>query len=86
MKLPVLKSLAEYMENTTQVSKVEATVEVLELLSQVRGFKEEEKVVIGELISNLLGSIEVKKSIDGGQETRDALNGFMQRVLGSIDR
>jgi hypothetical protein len=42
--------------------------------------------VIGELISNLYGALEVQKSMEDGLSKKDALNGFMQRVLGSIDK
>ncbi|MGA0985150.1 MAG: DUF6952 family protein, partial [Burkholderiaceae bacterium] len=47
--------------------------------------KDEELEVIGELISNLYGAIEVNKEITSGVEKKDALNGFMKRVLGSIN-
>ncbi|MBL6867367.1 MAG: hypothetical protein ISQ96_02685, partial [Cryomorphaceae bacterium] len=47
--------------------------------------KDEELEVIGELISNLYGSLEVNKEITNGTSKKDALNGFMKRVLGSIN-
>jgi hypothetical protein len=41
--------------------------------------------VIGELLSNYSGALEVHKEIQAGTPKRDALNGFMKRVTGSID-
>ena len=55
-------------------------------MSQARGLKDEELDTIGELISNLAGALEVHNSIQNGAEKRQALNDFMQRVLGSIDK
>ena len=46
--------------------------------------KNEEIDVIGELLSNLYGSIEVIKEIEDGENKKDALNKFMKRVQGSI--
>lgn len=85
MRMPVIRSLTEYiLEN--QLSDVEKTAEVLEYLSQTRGLKEEELDVIGELLSNLFGSVEVAKEVQSGKNQKDALNDFMKRVMGSIDR
>ena len=42
--------------------------------------------MIGELISNLYGAIEFQKLIDSGVPKKDALNQFMKRVVGSIDK
>ena len=41
--------------------------------------------VIGEIISNMYGAIEVTKMIKEGTSKKDALNSFMKRVQGSID-
>jgi hypothetical protein len=41
--------------------------------------------VIGELISNISGAQEVMKEIKDGTPQRDALNGFMKRVVGAIN-
>ncbi|MNT97053.1 hypothetical protein D3C72_2392820 [compost metagenome] len=48
--------------------------------------KDEELDVIGELISNLYGAVEVDKLIKEGNTKKDALNMFMKRVLGAIDK
>ncbi|MEK9782891.1 MAG: hypothetical protein VW266_08105 [Flavobacteriales bacterium] len=60
------------------------TVEVLISLADAKGIKDEELDVIGELISNLEGAIEVKKQIKEGSPQKEALNAFMQRVVGAI--
>ena len=61
------------------------TIETLEALTEVSSFKDEELDVIGEIISNLYGAIEVDKMIKEGMPQKEALNTFMKRVLGSID-
>jgi hypothetical protein len=62
------------------------TVEVLEHLIDAPGIKDEELDVIGELLSNLAGAIDVHEEIQSGKSQRDALNDFMKRVTGSIDK
>jgi len=47
--------------------------------------KDEELDVIGEIISNLYGALEVHKMVKEGMPQKEALNTFMKRVLGSID-
>jgi hypothetical protein len=85
MKLPVIKHLTQFIEDNDQDYILE-TIEVLEALTEVPSLKDEELDVIGELISNMYGAIEVHKSIQNGVEKKEALNGFMKRVLGSIDK
>ena len=85
MRLPVIKGFVEAIESHG-AEKVQHTIEILEQTSEIRGFKDEELEVIGELLSNLFGALEVKKAIDSGAPQRDALNEFMKRVQGSIDR
>ncbi len=82
MKLPVIRQIAR---NCT-ADQIEATIAVLESISEAPSVKEEEMNVIGELISNCCGALEVQAKIAGGEEERTALNGFMQQVLGAIDR
>ena len=60
------------------------TIETLEALTEVSSLKDEELDVIGEIISNLYGAIEVDKMVKEGTPKKEALNTFMQRVLGSI--
>ncbi|MDX1327103.1 MAG: hypothetical protein R3299_05310 [Arenibacter sp.] len=85
MKLPVIKQLTEFIAENDEDYVLE-TIETLESISEVSSLKDEELDVIGELISNLYGALEVNKSIQEGKSQKDALNEFMQRVLGSIDQ
>ena len=48
--------------------------------------KDDELDVIGELISNMYGALEVHKMIKEGTPKKEALNAFMKRVLGAIDQ
>lgn len=84
MKLPVIKQLTSFIEANDQDYILE-TIETLEALTEVPSLKDEELDVIGELISNMYGAIEVDKMIKEGTPPKEALNGFMKRVLGSID-
>ena len=84
MKLPVIKHLTNFIEKNDEDYIVE-TIETLEDLTEVTALKDEELDVIGELISNMYGALEVHKSIKEGTPKRDALNQFMKRVTGSID-
>ena len=84
MKLPVIKHLTNFIDNYDQDYLVE-TIEVLEALTEVPSLKDEELDVIGELISNMYGALEVHKMVSEGMDKKEALNYFMQRVLGSID-
>ena len=61
------------------------TMETLENLIDAPGIKDEELDVIGELLSNYSGALEVYKDIRTGTPKRDALNAFMKRVSGSIN-
>ena len=62
------------------------TIEVLENLCEVTSLKDEELDVIAELISNMYGALEVNQSIKSGVDKKTALNDFMKRVVGSIDK
>lgn len=84
MKLPVIKHLTNFIEENDEDFIVE-TIETLEALTEVSSLKDEELDVIGELISNMYGALEVNKSITNGANKKDALNEFMKRVMGSID-
>jgi hypothetical protein len=85
MRLPVIKSAVEFIEKNDEDYILE-TLEVLEHLAGAKGIKDEELEVIGELLSNLSGALEVQKLIKQGTPPKDALNSFMQRVLGSIGK
>jgi len=65
---------------------VNETIETLEYLIDAPGLKDEEMDVIGELLSNFSGAVEVHQEIQSGKTQKDALNDFMKRVTGSIDK
>lgn len=85
MKLPVIKHLTQFIEENDQDYVIEA-LEVLEALTEVPSLKDEELDVVAELISNMYGALEVDKMIKGGMDKKEALNSFMMRVLGAIDK
>lgn len=85
MKLPVIKHLTQFIADNDEDYVVE-TIETLEALTEVPSLKDEELDVIGELISNMYGAIEVNKMTKEGTPQKEALNTFMKRVLGSIDK
>ncbi len=82
MKLPVIKQI----QRTSSVEEIETAIKVLEAASEAASLKEEEINVIGELISNMCGALEVHEMIAAGMTEREAGNEFMKKVLGSIDR
>ena len=85
MKLPVIKQLNKFIQDNDEDYIIE-TLETLENLTEVPSLKDEELDVIGELISNMYDALEVHKMIKSGTPEKDALNAFMKRVLGSIDK
>jgi len=85
VKLPVIKHLTGFIAENDEDYVLE-TIETLESITEVASLKDEELDVIGELISNLYGALEVQKSIKEGKPQKEALNEFMQRVVGSIDK
>lgn len=85
MKLPVIRHLTDYIAENNP-NEIETAIKVLEHASEARGFKDEELDTIGELLSNMYGSLEVSKMVADGAEQKTALNDFMKRVMGSIDK
>lgn len=85
MKLPVIKHLTQFIENNDEDFIIE-TIETLEYLTEVPSLKDEELDVIGELISNMYGALEVHKMVKDGTPKKEALNSFMKRVIGAIDQ
>lgn len=82
MKLPVIRQI----QRNCSPGQIESAIAVLESISEASSVKEEELDVIGELISNCCGALEVHESIASGESEKDALNGFMKKVMGSIDQ
>ena len=85
MKLPIIKHLTSFIEQNDEDYLIE-TLETLESLTEVPSLKDDELDVIGELISNMYGALEVHKMIKEGTPKKEALNAFMKRVLGAIDQ
>lgn len=85
MKLPIIKHLVSFAEENDEDYLIE-TAETLEFLTESPSLKDEELDTIGELISNLYGAIEVFKEVKQGTPKKEALNGFMTRVTGTIDK
>lgn len=84
MRLPIIKHIGEFIEANDE-DFVEETITVLEHLSESRNIKDEELDVIGELLSNMYGALEVEKEVRKGENRKEATNAFMKRVMGSID-
>jgi len=84
MRLPIIKHIVSFIEENDEDYVIE-TMETLGNLIDAPGLKDEELDVIGELLSNFSGAVEVHKEIKNGTPKRDALNNFMKRVSGSID-
>ncbi|MFX0557979.1 DUF6952 family protein [Maribacter sp. CXY002] len=84
MRLPIIKHLTNFIEENDSDYIIE-TIETLEALTEVSSLKDEELDVIGELISNMYGALDVAKSIQEGTPKKEAMNLFMQRVMGAID-
>ena len=84
MRLPLIKHVVEFIGENDEDWVVE-TIELLEYLTESENIKDEELDVIGELLSNLSGALEVSQDINSGTNQKEALNGFMKRVMGSID-
>ena len=80
MRLTIIKHLSNFiLENDPDF--ITETLEVFEDLIDARGLKDEELDVIGELMSNMEGALEVHKLIEGGMTQKEALNNFMKRVM-----
>ncbi len=86
MRLPVIKHISNFIEENDE-DFINETLETLEHLTESSAMKDEELDVIGELISNMYGAIEVNKMMrDEGLSQKEASKRFMDRVLGSIDK
>jgi hypothetical protein len=86
MRLPLIKKLTDFVADNRDEDYLLETIETLEELTEVSSIKDEELDVIGELLSNLYGAVEVQKDIVSGTPRKEALNSFMKRVTGAIDQ
>ncbi len=82
MKLPVIR----HLQRNNDAVKLQNTIDVLENFTEHRSVSDEEMDVIGELITNLCGAVEVHQMIKNGESEIDAANNFVKKVMGSIDR
>lgn len=82
MKLPVIR----HLQKSNSPEQIEHCIEVLESFSEYNRITDEELDVVGELITNLCGALEVSQMIADGMSERDAANTFAKKVIGSIDR
>lgn len=82
MKLPIIRQL--YLG--ADENKIQNTLDVLEVFSEARGVKQEEIDIVGELMTNLCGALEVHQLVKSGMKETDALNAFAHKVIGSIDK
>jgi pyrroline-5-carboxylate reductase len=82
MKLPVIR----HLQKGATAQQLETTLEVLEHFSEHRSVTEEEMDVVGELITNICGALEVHANVDQGMSGIEAANAFAQKVMGSIDK
>ena len=85
MKLPLIRHICEFVEANDEDFVAEA-IEVLEHMTDYDGLGDQEVDVLGELLSNLYGALEVEKTVrERGLERKEAMNAFMKRVQGSIN-
>lgn len=82
MKLPVIR----HLQRNNDAVQLQHTIEVLESFTEHRSVSDTEMDVIGELLTNLCGAVEVHKMIEEGSTEIDAANNFAKKVMGSIDR
>ncbi|HAW99346.1 MAG TPA: hypothetical protein DCX67_12485 [Opitutae bacterium] len=85
MKLPLIRHICEFVDANDEDFVAEA-IEVLEHMTDYEGLGDQEVDVLGELLSNLYGALEVEKTVrESGLERKEAMNAFMKRVQGSIN-
>lgn len=83
MKLPVIR----HLQKNNEKEKLQHAAEVLESFSEHRSAKDEDLDVIGELLTNIFGAVEVYDLMENeGMTQIEAANAFSKKVLGSIDR
>ena len=84
MRLPIIKHAVDFIEANDE-DWVNETIEFLEHMADAKGMKDDELEVIGELLSNFYGALEVHKDMKSGTARKEALNKFMERVMGSVN-
>ena len=84
MRLPLIKHIVDFIDQHDE-DWVEEAIQLIEHLAEAPGINDEELEVLGEVLSNLYGALEVDKDIKNGVSKKEALNGFMARVVDSIN-
>lgn len=83
MKLPVIR----HLQKNNDKEALEKTAGVLESFTEHRSVSEQDMDVVGELLTNVLGAVEVHEMVENeGMKPIDAANAFSKKVLGSIDQ
>lgn len=83
MKLPVIR----HLQKNNSKENLLHTAEVLESFSEHRSVTDEEMDVVGELLTNIYGAVEVHDMMaNEGMTQTEAAKAFAQKVMGSIDR
>lgn len=85
MKLHIIKQFVNFAEQKDS-DYLQETSDTLENLIELDRLSENEIDVIGELLSNLSASMEVLKMMKKGKSKTEAINTFMKRVVGSVDK
>lgn len=86
MRLPIIKQLNEFVKENDE-DFIHEAIQVLENLAEAKGIKDEELEVMGELLSNMYGALEVRKLVtEKNMSDKEALNAFMKRVTGAIEK
>lgn len=62
MRLPIIKHVLTFIEENDE-DWVNETIELLENMTEISSLKDQEIEVMGELLSNLYGTLEVHKMI-----------------------
>lgn len=82
MKLPIIR----HLQKNNSKENLMSTVEVLESFCEHRLVTDEEMDVVGELLTNIFGAIEVHEMVDNeGMTQTEAARVFSQKVMSSID-
>lgn len=83
MKLPVIR----HLQKNNSREMLQNTADVLESFTEHRSINDTEMDVVGELLTNLYGAIEVHNLIKDENLTQiEAANAFAKKVMSSIDR
>lgn len=83
MKITMIKHVLSFV-NENDEDYVHESIELLEHMADAPGLSDDDLEVVGELISNFYGALEVHQQVKEGTPQKEALNAFMKRVMGSV--